>query len=177
MLLRVFRKIYDHLCQKILDTNPNLIGKGFMEINPKYFDEMLVQANMVDYWIGQLEAHIAQARVKEQMYQEGIARCNYLIQEVLPLIGTAMALLKQSVDYNTRINNELDAGDTMKRVERPIPVDCEIEFSHLSPDEKLHFQNITLMLSDTFERLGEKRNKIKQWVSQARLESRAISEA
>jgi hypothetical protein len=33
------------------------------------------------------------------------------------------------------------------------------------------------MLSDTFERLGEKRNKIKQWVSQARLESRAISEA
>ena len=107
MLHRAFRKFYDYICQRILDTNQNVSGKGFMEINPQYFDEMIVQSNMVDYWIGQLESHIAQTRVKEQIYKEGIARCNYIAQEVLPLVGTAMALLRQSVDYNSRIEKQL----------------------------------------------------------------------
>ena len=47
----------------------------------------------------------------------------------------------------------------------------------LTRDEKLHFQNITLMLSDTFERLGEKRNKINQWVTQAQIAHSEMPEA
>lgn len=176
MLHRVFRKFYNYICQKILDANPHVVGKGFMEINPQYYDDMMVQSNMVDYWIGQLDSHIARTKVKEQMYKEGVARCNYLIQEVLPLIGTAMALLKQSVDYNSRIEQYLIPGES-KKSKKEINPKQPANSINLSQDEKLHFQNITLMLSDTFERLGEKRNKINQWVNQARLESNVVQDA
>lgn len=177
MLRRVLQKLYHQFSQKLFSTHQRKFGNGFMEINPQYYDEMLVQANLVEYWIGQLDTHIARTQVKEQMYKEGIARCNYLIQEVLPLINTAMGLLKQSIDYNSRINQELTTGEPSLPSALYVPADPGMNLSDLSPDERLHFQNITLMLSDTFERLGEKRNKIRQWVSQARLETEMISEA
>lgn len=177
MLYRVFRKFYDFVCQRILDSNKNFSKQGFMEINPQYFDEMIVQTNMVDYWIGQLESHIAQTRVKEQMYKEGIARCNYIVQEVLPLVGTAMALLRQSVDYNSKIEKQLDAIDNGNMTEKTTSTVRSSDSSALSGDEKLHFQNITLMMGDTFERLGEKRKKINQWVAQAQIVHNVMPEA
>lgn len=177
MLQRMLRKAFDYACQKIVNLNTNISGRGFIEINPQYFDDMIVQSNLAEHWINQLDAYIVRAKIKEQMHKEGIARCTYLVQEILPIISTAMALLKQSVDYNTQIQEKLSLQEHNNKRDRQLALAKQNELSVVSDDEKIYFQNINLMLSDTFERLGEKRNEINDWLSQSQTNSVIVSEA
>lgn len=176
MLHRVLHKFLEKICYKILSQNNNFNPKGFMEINPKYFDEMMIQNNLVEHWINQLDMQIARAKVKEQMHKEGIARCNYLIQEVLPVISTAMSLLKQSMDYNAQLENKLQLQEKEKLANEGHYLIAKSKLACVSDDQKIRFKNINLMLSDSFERLRKKRNEIHNWLSHSKAIPDFVSE-
>jgi len=177
MIRRILRQVFDYVCQKIVDLNHNILAKGFMEINPRYYDDMLVQSHLVEHWINNLNAQMAQAKIKEHIHKEGIARCNYLIQEVLPIISTAMSLLKQSIDYNAHLQQQPVLHENSRRLNPSNSLVKNAQVPIVDDDGKIRFQNLNLMLSDTFERLGEKRNEINQWLSEARTNPELIPEA
>ena len=130
------------------------------------------QANLDDSLAGfqlrQVELQLAKLRLQEERFEQGIARSNYIVDEVLPLISTTMTLLKQSIDVTTQVAMAADTDNIKDRQ------DVSDTFSDLTRkpvrylrNEKLRLENLNLMLNDFFERLYEKRDVLKNWAQEA----------
>ncbi|MCI0511737.1 hypothetical protein L0128_00820 [candidate division KSB1 bacterium] len=177
MIPNMMRKAFDFVCQKIVDLNNNVVSRGGVEINPQYYNEILFQSNVVENRINQLETYIVRTKLKEEMYKEGITRCNYIIENVFPLLGSAMSLLKQSLEFNSQM---LKKQYLLEKKELQLPANIlpkESQAMVLSSDESMHFQNINLMLTDSFERLRGKRKEIDIWLSQIKSSPAMIPES
>ncbi|MCK5739551.1 hypothetical protein KAH55_10230 [bacterium] len=130
------------------------------------------QANLDDSLAGfqlrQVELQLAKLRLQEERFEQGIARSNYVVEEVLPLISTTMTLLKQSIDVTSRVVMAADADNLTGSQE------VADTFSELTRrpvkylrNEKVRLENLNLMLNDFFERLYEKRDVLKNWAQEA----------
>ena len=173
MLQRALKKTFNYVCQRIVNLNKDINSHGFMEINPKYYDDILVQNSLVEHWVNKLDTQIARAKIKEQFHKEGIARCNYLVQEVLPIIGTAMSLLKQSMDTNAQLEQSIPVSKRNINQKKALVQNLNI----VDNDQLIRYQNLNMMLNDTFQRLGEKRNEIDNWLSDMKMNSELLPES
>jgi len=126
------------------------------------------QANLDDSLAGfqlrQVELQLAKLRLQEERFEQGIARSNYIVEEVLPLISTTMTLLKQSIDVTSQVVTvaDTDNGNDAKNISakfsgRPV---------RYLRNEKVRLESLNLMLNDFFERLYEKRDVLKNWAQE-----------
>lgn len=175
MLQRALRKTFNYVCQRIVNLNKDMNANGFMEINPKYYDDILVQNSLVEHWVNKLDTQIARAKIKEQFHKEGIARCNYLAQEVLPIIGTAMSLLKQSMDTNAQLLQNSHVSKSNLSSTNALVKKSDLNI--VDNDQLVRYQNLNLMINDTFQRLGEKRNEINKWLSSMKMNTELLPES
>jgi len=126
------------------------------------------QANLDDSLAGfqlrQVELQLAKLRLQEERFEQGIARSNYIVEEVLPLISTTMTLLKQSIDVTSQVVTvaDTDNGNDAENIAakfsgRPV---------RYLRNEKVRLESLNLMLNDFFERLYEKRDVLKNWAQE-----------
>lgn len=124
--------------------------------------------SLAGFQLRQVELQLAKLRLQEERFEQGIARSNYIVEEVLPLISTTMSLLKQSIDVTSQVAMAADTAPLKGSQE------AADRFSELTRrpvrvlrNEKVRLENLNLMLNDFFERLYEKRDVLKNWAQEA----------
>lgn len=130
------------------------------------------QSNLDDSLAGfqlrQVELQLAKLRLQEERFEQGIARSNYIVEEVLPLISSTMTLLKQSID----VTSQVVAAAVATNAGTSNEIKDSSNGTHSQPikylrNEKVRLDNLNLMLNDFFERLHEKRDVLKNWAQEA----------
>lgn len=169
MIQIMLRKAYDYICQKIIDSNKNIVVKGFSEINPQYYNDVAMQSTLVEQRINLLDSCIARAKIKEQIYTQGIARCNNLIEEVFPLLNKSIALLKSGIEQNPR---------TPKRA----LTTASGNGYHKNSVEVVSLGNygsydLNVTLRESAEKLRQKKNEMDLWLNHIKTNALLMSES
>lgn len=167
MIYGMLRKFYDYICQKIVDSNKNIILKGFAEINPQYFNDIALQSSLVEQRINLLDSCIARAKIKEQIYNQGMIRCNNLIEEVFPLLNKSIALLKEGVEQNLRIQKRV--------LKRRNLLKNKIEIINDNQNYAIHDLNLTLR--ESADKLRQKKNEMDLWLNNIKSNAFLMSES
>lgn len=167
MINSMLRKAYDYICQKIVDSNKNIVLKGFAEINPQYFNDVAMQSSLVEQRINLLDSCIARAKIKEQIYNQGITRCNNLIEEVFPLLNKSIALLKNGIEQNSRSQKRaLTTGSYLKN---------NVEVLNVNHNYAVYDLNVTLR--ESAEKLRQKKNEMDLWLNHIKTNALLMSES
>ncbi|MBN2090063.1 hypothetical protein JW964_10625, partial [candidate division KSB1 bacterium] len=161
---------YDYLCQKIIDSNKNIVLKGFSEINPQYFNDVAMQSSLVEQRINLLDSCIARAKIKEQIYNQGISRCNNLIEEVFPLLNKSIALLKNGIEQNSRSQKRVLSNASINNYPRN-----EVEVVNCNNNYVNYDLNVTLR--ESAEKLRQKKNEMDLWLNHIKSNVLLMSES
>ncbi len=170
MIQIILRKAYDYICQKIIDSNKNIVLKGFSEINPQYFNDVAMQSSLVEQRINLLDSYIARAKIKEQIYNQGIARYNNLIEEVFPLLNKSIALLKNGVEQNSRSKKITKSNVSVNKYSNN-----GVEIVNITNNYTNHDLNLTLR--ESAEKLRQKKNEMDRWLNHIKTNAFLMSES
>ena len=166
MLQRVYHRVYDYICQKIIEKNSKLFPGGIIDINPSLLNDCLSHTCRLEYRINKLDELAIRVKVKERIYNDAIIQCHNMMEEIFPLLGTTMKLITQRIEPDESFEQDLNTQS------KPISVintddlfrENKKSVSMMTDEEKQKILNKTLV--DTFTTFKKKRDDINTWLTQ-----------
>lgn len=166
MLQCVYHKVYDYICQKIIDKNSRIFPNGIVEINPQLINDCLIHANQLEYRINKLNELAERIRIKERLVNTAISKCNDIIEEVFPMLDLTIKFIEQSINHNQLLENKreilLNNAHNLKS-RRFLPENTPTALI-LKDGEKTN--DVNKLLIDTFYNFKKKRDDMATWLTQ-----------
>ncbi|MDZ7262251.1 MAG: hypothetical protein ONB05_09135 [candidate division KSB1 bacterium] len=158
--MRFYQKMWTRLF--FSDSNkPEVEHPGFIEINPKWLNDCMVQTNLLEYRLTKLEELAARVKIKEELYNEAITRCNIILEEVLPLLGSAMSLMRENIENNGKLKKELQTlvSETVCQENT-----CFLPKSEPLDERETRVRTINKKLLDAYRLFKHRRDELNSWL-------------
>lgn len=166
MLQQFYNKIWGYIYQKAIDKNTNLMPKGFTEINPQLISDCLLNTNKLEFRINRLDELATRIRFKETLCNNAILQCNHIVKEVMPLLNSALSVIKQNIDNNQSLQNEIEMMIDNESTKKLKPHFTEKRLSKSFLKDGVKIKNMDKVLADTIYRFRKKQEDINSWLTQ-----------